>query len=486
MKKTMKVAIIVSLIAGPALVQAEEETVHKTTATTLSQVVVTATKINQTAEHITDSVTVINEEEIELKNYTDVTEILRLTPSVEFKQAGGPGQFNYPKMRGYGQGHFLVLINGMKINQAYNAGVGSFIGQLDSKLLESVEILRGPQSALYGSDSTAGIMSFTTISGKPGIHLDAGAEYGSLDWKKGYSSFRGGTEEFDYALGLAYTDSGGVHDEEYYTNFSPTFKLAWHPGMFDIELAYLYVDTEFQAAELDESHGFLTSRAEHYAFQTPDPNNANEYEHHLATFNIAQQINDSLRHKLILGWFNKEHYRNDLDDGLLGYQSAPFDNFTFDGVTYNKGEDVPIYDGGDGVAYGNDHKNLMADYNFIWDAQMAGTAANTLLLGVEYLYQKGGKWGKYGDLEANTYNYSLYTNDQLLLLNEALILSMGLRRDEHEVYGGKTTGKIGAAYTFPATETTLFSNYGTSFRSPTFFNLYDARYGNEDITPETG
>lgn len=43
-------------------------------------------------------------------------------------------------MRGYGQGHFLVLLNGMKINEVFNAGVGNFLGQLDTSLIESVEI----------------------------------------------------------------------------------------------------------------------------------------------------------------------------------------------------------------------------------------------------------------------------------------------------------------------------------------------------------
>ena len=95
--------------------------------TMLDDIVVKSSKMDHKQEHMTDSVTVISEKQIELEGYTDTTEILRLTPSVEFKQAGGPGQFSYPKMRGYPQGHYLVLVNGMKLNEAYNAGVGNFI-----------------------------------------------------------------------------------------------------------------------------------------------------------------------------------------------------------------------------------------------------------------------------------------------------------------------------------------------------------------------
>jgi outer membrane cobalamin receptor len=89
-------------------------------------------------------------------------------------------------------------------------------------------------------------------------------------------------------------------------------------------------------------------------------------------------------------------------------------------------------------------------------------------------------------LESDIYNYSFYINDQVLLFGDALILSAGLRRDENEVFGGETTGKVGSAYTFYGLGSTLFANYGTSFRAPTIFNIYDAIYGNEDLSPETG
>lgn len=374
----------------------------------------------------------------------------------------------------------------MKINEGYSAGVGNFLGHLDTTMVESVEILRGPQSALYGSDTTAGVMSFETLSGKSGIEFNIGGEAGSLGWKKGYGAVRGGTETWDYAVGAAYLDSDGVHDNEYYDNLTVNFKTGAHLGILDAELAYIYIDSEFQAAELNETNSFLSSLDENWAFQTPDPNNANEYDHHIATLKLSHDIMESLRHKVVFGWFKKEHYRNDLDDGLLGYETAPFDDFSFDSVNYNRGDAVPIYDDGNGVAYGYDHKNLMADYNLIWDSQLADFGQNSILFGFEYMYQEGGKWGRYGDLKADTDNYSFYVNDQLLLLEDALILSAGPRWDDHSEFDNDTTGKVGAAYTFHNWGSTLFTNYGTSFRAPSFFNLFDAVYGNKDLTPETG
>ena len=142
----------------PAL--AEEPSAQKS-----DTIVVQSTKIEKRLENITDSVTVVSEYDIKTNQYTDFTEVLRFTPGVEFKQAGGPGQFNYPKLRGYGEGHFLVIVDGVKLNEGLGGSVGHFMGQIDPSLVERVEILRGPQSALYGSNTTAGVISITTREG---------------------------------------------------------------------------------------------------------------------------------------------------------------------------------------------------------------------------------------------------------------------------------------------------------------------------------
>lgn len=141
---------------------------------TVDEVVVTATKIERPARYVTDSVTVITAEEIRERNFTDTTEILRQTAGIAFKQAGGPGQFNYPKVRGFGAGHFLVVVDGVKINEGLFPGVGNFIGQIDPKLIERIEILRGPQADLYGSDSTAGVIAITTKEPLPGTNTTLG------------------------------------------------------------------------------------------------------------------------------------------------------------------------------------------------------------------------------------------------------------------------------------------------------------------------
>ncbi len=452
----------------------------------LDEVIVTATKIETPATQITGSATVITEEEIKQKNFTDTTEILRQSAGIQFKKAGSPGQFNYPKLRGFGGGHFLVLVDGVKINQGLSSGIGGFIGKIDPKLIEKIEILRGPQADLYGSDSTAGVIAITTKGSLPGFQPEVSAEYGSLSWKKGYGSLRGTYNDFGYSFNLAYTDSDGVHSHEKYKNLSPQFKLNYQRSDLKIEGSYIYTDTAFSFAELRESYAKDSPNTPWWAFQLPDPNQYNKTQTHVASLSFNHQLTDTLRHKAVFGYTRTKNGNRDQNDGFLGTIPAPIDDFTLDYANYyQRGEPVDVYDRGDGKPYYNQNENLQFDYNLMLDSSL-NQGKNTLLFGYEYYKKKGKKWGKYGELESDTRINALYLNDVLRLMDNALIIRAGLRYNQHSDYDNKITGKLGAAYAFKDTDTTLFANYGTSFRAPSFFQLFDPKYGNPDVKPEEG
>ncbi len=147
----MKIKLIVALMLVGLMavfqpVMAEEEQ-KKNNPITIEEIIVTGTKIEKKIENLTDSVTIITAAEIEENSFTDFTEILRYTPGVEFKQAGGPGHFNYPKLRGFGQGHFLVVIDGVKVNEATSGGVSNLLGHIDPQIIEKIEILQAVRLA---------------------------------------------------------------------------------------------------------------------------------------------------------------------------------------------------------------------------------------------------------------------------------------------------------------------------------------------------
>ena len=486
LKLTVVLAIICFVVAIQPAFAKEKQNEKK--AARLGKVVVTGTKIEKEVEDITGSVTVITADEIKKNNFTDFTEILRSTPGIEFKQAGGPGQFNYPKLRGFGQGHFLIVIDGVKVNEGMTGGVSNLLGHIDPQSIEKIEILRGPQAALYGSSSTAGVIVITTKKGTRKQKIGVGGEAGSLGWRKGYASMSGSADRMIYALYAGYSDSDGVHKYENFKDFSSHLNLCYNfSDLLNITGSFMYTGTEFNYAELRESYAADSPSTPWWAFQLPDPNSESDSDYYNGSIKIENKITDSLKQRLTLGYYQHMKKGLDKDDGYLGSVIAPVDNFTLDWVNYyNKGDIVPVYDNGDGKPYYFRNENYDADYNFIWDHELGAYASNTLLIGAEFLRQKGKKWGKYGDIDKDVDDYSYYLNDQVLMLNEDLVLSFGLRNDHHEEFGNHATGKVGISYTFRSTGTQLYTNYGTSFKAPTLFNLYDPEYGNKDLDPEEG
>ncbi len=486
--KLTAVFTVICLLTGFQCVIAAEKPADGKKTVKVDEMVVTGTKIKKNIVNLTDSVTLITGEMIKENNFTDLTEVLRFTPGVEFKQAGGPGQFNYPKLRGFAQGHFLVVIDGVKINEAMSGGIGNLLGQIDPKIIEKIEILRGPQAALYGSNTTAGVIVITTKKGTKKTEANAGGEAGSLNWRKGYASLSGSADKLTYALYTGYTDSGGVHKYEYFKDFSSHLNLGYKLNdSLNINSSFLYTGSKFNFAELRESYSKDSPSTPWWAFQLPDPNSESDSDYYDSSLKIEHRINNSLRQTLTLGYYKHKKKGLDKNDGYLGSVPAPFDNFTLDRVHYyNKGEIVPVYDKGNGKPYYYQNENYLGDYNLIWDKKIDADSSNTVLLGTEYEKQKGKKWGKYGDVANSDHNYSFYLNDQVLLFNKSLALSLGLRNDHYEEFGNHATGKAGISYTFKSVGTTLYTNYGTSFKAPTFSNLYDPKYGNLNLDPEKG
>jgi outer membrane cobalamin receptor len=468
--------VLFSLFATSAVAQMDAPS------STVEEVIVVGSGIPKSVSEMTHSVTVVDELAIEEAAFTDFTEILRMQPGLEFKQAGGPGQFNYPKLRGLPAQNILVVIDGVKVNSGGSGNVGNLMGQLNPYSIERLEILRGPQATLYGANSTAGVIAITTKSGdRPDVGIRT--EGGSLGWKNLFGSYRGSTRtdngEFSYSMNAAATDSDGVHPEEFYEDATAQFKVSYATGAVTFGASGFHSDSTFQAAELDEAYCCQT-RETHWAFQTPDPNNESVTEQLISGAFISHTISDSLSQTLRFGYTTKRYEILDADDGLLGLQSAPFDDFAFGGETYNAGDEVPILDDAGGVAAFYDDVNSQVSYEMLY----AGDGFN-VLGGTEYLQQEADQWGTYGTSGNEHSVTSLYLNGDVDLFDGVVVLALGARHDSFDSWGDKDTGNIGLAWQL-AENTSLFANYGTSFAAPTMSQLFNPSYGNQNLHPESG
>jgi vitamin B12 transporter len=454
---------------------------------TLHYVIVSASRMQKSVVELTNSVSIVDELVLEQGGFTEMTEVLRMQPGLEFKKAGGPGQFTYPKMRGLPSQSILVVIDGIKVNSGGSGDVGNLFGQLDVNAVESLEILRGPQATLYGANSTAGVIAIKTKSGARATST-VDLEGGSLDWQKGSAAFRGSTSagagEFQYSVNASRTDSGGVHPGESFEATAGQLKLGYVGDTIEAGVSAFYSDSTFTAAELDEAYCCQTYDT-HWAFQTPDPHNASNTEQYVIGAHVTHRVTDKLSHTLHVGYTSKDYANIDLNDGLLGYQPAPYDGFVYNDpmynpVTYNRGDLVPIYD--DPYDIGAYYADQNQQFTYDWLYQ--GGDYN-VIVGVEYLKQKAQQAGTWGNLDGEQSTKSIYLSGDVSLF-DSLTLAAGVRRDDFDSWGAKVTGNVGFAWQIAATETTVYANYGTSYAAPTMSQLFSPSYGNQNLKPEGG
>lgn len=146
-------------------------------AATSAQIVVTASSIPESVESTPASVSVITKDDIEKREARDVADVLRDVPGVTLARTGTSGKATSIFIRGASSKQALVLWNGIEMNNAYLSGYD--FGQLSTAGVEKVEVVRGPYSALYGSEAVAGVVNVLTVPARSGFNVLAeGGENG--------------------------------------------------------------------------------------------------------------------------------------------------------------------------------------------------------------------------------------------------------------------------------------------------------------------
>ncbi len=157
-------------------------------------VVVTATLTPQEERDLGSAATVITREKIESSGATTVLELLREAPGVDVSRQGGDGSLTSVFLRGANSTQALVLVDGVRVNSPYFAGYD--FSALTTENVERIEIVRGPFSALYGSDAIGGVVQIFTRAAASGISGRATAEAGSAGQRQGSLFFSAGRDSF--------------------------------------------------------------------------------------------------------------------------------------------------------------------------------------------------------------------------------------------------------------------------------------------------
>jgi vitamin B12 transporter len=139
-----------------------------------------------------------------------LTDLLRDVPGFAVGRAGGSGKFTQLRVRGAEANHVLVLIDGVEANDITRADEFDF-AHLGVDDIERVEIVRGPQSALWGSDALAGVVNIITRRGDGAVNANASLEYGSFGAGRVSASIGTGDERRDASLAVSYIETGGIN-----------------------------------------------------------------------------------------------------------------------------------------------------------------------------------------------------------------------------------------------------------------------------------
>ena len=183
----------------------------------LEEVVVVANRAPEPLSKVGNSVTVLDQQAIQESQKVEVSELLATTPGITFSRNGGPGTSTSVYIRGANSAHTVVLLDGVVLNDPSLIGGNFDFGNLLVGDISRIEILRGAQSTLYGSQAIGGVINIITTEPQPGLGGDVQAEGGSLSTGLAKGGVGGKFDNWSFRLGATYyaTDSVPALDTRY-------------------------------------------------------------------------------------------------------------------------------------------------------------------------------------------------------------------------------------------------------------------------------
>ncbi|HEY0342404.1 MAG TPA: TonB-dependent receptor plug domain-containing protein, partial [Steroidobacteraceae bacterium] len=228
-------------------------------------VVTTATRVPTPEAEVASSITVITADDIAAKQNQTLPDVLQDVPGLNIVQAGGPGAQASIFMRGTNSNHTKVLVDGIDVSDPSNPSDTFDFGQFPAQDIERVEVLRGPQSGLYGSDAIGGVINIITKSGSGPAQWNASAQGGSFDTFNQTAGVSGSTSQFHYTASLQHLRSGETpvtpsdllppgmsRIDDYYDNVTGSTKLGFDvTDHLDLGLVARYTDTHLRTTGND-------------------------------------------------------------------------------------------------------------------------------------------------------------------------------------------------------------------------------------------
>jgi vitamin B12 transporter len=442
MIRTVVAAVLLMALAGPAHAQEVKE---------LEPVVVTGTRIETPAEQVGAAVTIVEGEVFDTRHYPTVDDALRQVPGVEIRRSGSFGKTTSVSIRGANPNQVQVLVDGVRVKSPTLGSVE--LADVAPDMIERIEVIRGPQSTIYGADAIGGVVHIITRRGSGRPTAYASQAVGNHDTLRTRAGLSGAWRELDYALGFYHLESNGqfVNDGANQDAASARFGVTLPWGNTRLGLAVRYNKTD-TGAPIE----FVGNPPP--IGPTIDPNTRQESETYTATLDVRTRP---------VSWWEGElrlsRYAN--NQAFID----PPDPFPCPPATFGPPCDFP----GRFKVSRNEVEGLSHFHIGTW---------STSTFGVEYRDEDANVQGS-SAFSPRTETVSGFFQ-QTFRFFDRLFMSAGVRVDDNSAFGTATTERGSLAYLVKEWGTRLHGSAGSGFRAPTFNDLFFPGFSNATLQPE--
>lgn len=391
----------------------------------LDEVVVTASRYQESIMETPFSIEVIDQEEIEESSAKNLAELLAGSGGIHIKNNGGVSANQDIIIRGMRGKRILILLDGQKYNNPQDGSIN--LDFINLSIVKRIEILKSPSSAVYGANAMGGVINIITKEAKSD-DLNLSLSLGSYNYRKVAVSKSFAGDKSNFLINYSKLDSEGHRDNiaavkdslflKYQYELSKNKNLTLNYKYNDNEIDYPGADPEFTDAMFPASAGSLENSDQNYKLLYQEELDTKSRE--IAVFYNKQQALD----------LTYEAETNINKKGINAQQTHFFNKHT--------------------LSYGIEIEDEQVNYDDLYDE--------------------------------DNLNNAVYIQDKYQLNNKATI-DFGLRYDKHEKYGSEISPKLALNYNLN-NNLNFVAAAGKSFRPPTYMDLYYPGFSNPDLEPE--
>jgi vitamin B12 transporter len=416
-------------------------------------IIVTALRTPVEADRVASSVTVLDATDLALAQPLALTDVLVRTPGMSLARNGGYGQVSSLRIRGADPAETVMVIDGMRMADAAATNGGFDFAQLFTDDIARVEILRGPQSILWGSDAMGGVINVTTVAPTKPLEADFSVEGGTHQTVDAHAGLGGTSALVDWRLsGSTFTTQG-----------IPTLVGGTQPNPYSRQAASGTLTFHLSTTISLDVRGYWDSGRNSFSDTYSLPTGIYSGDYGLTKqWSVYAGLNIALLDGKFKNRFSVQQDQTDGEDltPINALYGSPALTFVGHGKTRRyeyQGTLTPLQ--GIDLVFGAEreeqHMRTGSPYDAVQPYELFPEAASTDSV--------------YGEARVTPV--------------AGLTLNGGVRYDHQSQFGGNTVFSAGAVYTPDAGTTVLRATYDEGYKAPSLYQLY-SDYGNATLAPE--